>query len=222
MNIDSLGPETVDEYFSRGLVRDVADLYELRMEQLSGHYGTREKSARKIVQSIADSTHVPFERVVFALGIRFVGETAAKTLARNFKTMDALQSATEDELMAVNGVGQAIARSVVDYFADEAHRTLVDRLRTHGVCMALTEDELHAHTDRLAGRSIVVSGVFSRHSRDEYKLLIEQHGGKNTGSLSAKTSFILAGENMGPAKLEKARKLGIPILSEEEFLQLIE
>lgn len=222
MNIDSLGPETVDEYFSRGLVRDVADLYELRMEQLSGHYGTREKSARKIVQSIADSTNVPFERVVFALGIRFVGETAAKTLARNFKTMDALQSATEDELMAVNGVGQAIARSVVDYFSDEAHRRLVDRLRTHGVCMALTEDELHAHTDRLAGRSIVVSGVFSRHSRDEYKLLIEQHGGKNTGSLSAKTSFILAGENMGPAKLEKARKLGIPILSEEEFLQLIE
>lgn len=222
MNIDSLGPETVDEYFSRGLVRDVADLYDLRVEQLSGHYGTREKSARKIMQSIADSTHVPFERVVFALGIRFVGETAAKTLARNFKTMDALQAATEEELMAVNGVGQSIARSVVDYFADEAHRRLVDRLRAHGVCMALSDDELQAHSDRLAGRSIVVSGVFSRHSRDEYKLLIEQHGGKNTGSLSAKTSFILAGENMGPAKLEKARKLGIPILSEEEFLQLIE
>lgn len=222
MNIDSLGPETVDEYFSRGLVRDVADLYDLRVEQLSGHYGTREKSARKIMQSIADSTHVPFERVVFALGIRFVGETAAKTLARNFKTMDALQAATEEELMAVNGVGQSIARSVVDYFADEAHRRLVDRLRAHGVCMALSDDELQAHSDRLAGRSIVVSGVFSRHSRDEYKALIEQHGGKNTGSLSAKTSFILAGENMGPAKLEKARKLGIPILSEEEFLQLIE
>ena len=222
MNIDSLGPETVDEYFSRGLVRDVADLYDLRVEQLSGHYGTREKSARKIMQSIADSTHVPFERVVFALGIRFVGETAAKTLARNFKTMDALQAATEEELMAVNGVGQSIARSVVDYFADEAHRRLVDRLRAHGVCMALSDDELQAHSDRLAGRSIVVSGVFSRHSRDEYKALIEQHGGKNTGSLSAKTSFVLAGENMGPAKLEKARKLGIPILSEEEFLQLIE
>lgn len=221
MNIDSLGPETVDEYFRRGLVRDVADLYELRVEQLSGVYGTREKSARKIVQSIAASASVPFERVVFALGIRFVGETAARTLARHFRTMDALAAATADELTAVNGVGEAIARSVTDYFADEANRTLVARLRAHGVQMQLSADELAGRTDRLAGRTVVVSGVFSRHSRDEYKALIEQHGGKNTGSISARTSFVLAGESMGPAKLEKARRLGVPIVGEEEFLALI-
>ncbi len=221
MNIDSLGPETVDEYFRRGLVRDVADLYELRVEQLSGVYGTREKSARKIVQSIAASADVPFERVVFALGIRFVGETAARALARHFRTMDALAAATADQLTAVNGVGEAIARSVTDYFADEANRTLIARLRAHGVQMQLSADELAGRTDRLAGRTVVVSGVFSRHSRDEYKALIEQHGGKNTGSISARTSFVLAGESMGPAKLEKARRLGVPIVGEEEFLALI-
>lgn len=221
MNIDSLGPETVDEYFRRGLVRDVADLYELRVEQLSGVYGTREKSARKIVRSIAASASVPFERVVFALGIRFVGETAARTLARHFRTMDALAAATADELTAVGGVGEAIARSVTDYFADEANRTLIARLRAHGVQMQLSAGELAGRTDRLAGRTVVVSGVFSRHSRDEYKALIEQHGGKNTGSISARTSFVLAGESMGPAKLEKARRLGVPIVGEEEFLALI-
>ncbi|MCM1109459.1 MAG: NAD-dependent DNA ligase LigA [Clostridium sp.] len=221
MNIDSLGPETVDEYFTRGLIRDVADLYDLRVEQLSGQWGTREKSARKIVDSIAASVDVPFERVVFALGIRFVGETAAKTLARNFRSMEALASATPEQLMAVNGIGEVIARSVTDYFADSAHRVLIGRLGSQGVRMELTAEELGGHTDRLAGRSIVVSGVFARHSRDEYKALIERHGGKNTGSLSAKTSFVLAGDNMGPAKLEKARKLDIPILSEDEFLSLI-
>lgn len=222
MNIDSLGPETVDEYFERGLIHDVADLYDLRVEQINGEDGGREKSARKIIRSIQESASVPFERVVYALGIRFVGEIAAKTLARNFKSMDNLAAATLDDLMKVNGVGQVIAQSVVSFFADEKNVRLIERLRTHGVQMALSEEELTAHSDVLAGQSIVISGVFTQHSRDEYKAMIERHGGKNVGSISAKTSFILAGANMGPAKLEKAQKLGIRILSEEEFLLLIE
>lgn len=222
MNIDSLGPETVDEYFERGLIHDVADLYDLRVEQINGEDGGREKSARKIIRSIQESASVPFERVVYALGIRFVGEIAAKTLARNFKSMDNLTAATLDDLMKVNGVGQVIAQSVVSFFADEKNVRLIERLRAHGVQMALSEEELTAHSDVLAGQSIVISGVFTQHSRDEYKAMIERHGGKNVGSISAKTSFILAGANMGPAKLEKAQKLGIRILSEEEFLLLIE
>lgn len=222
MNIDSLGPETVDEYFERGLIHDVADLYDLRVEQINGEDGGREKSARKIIRSIQESASVPFERVVYALGIRFVGEIAAKTLARNFKSMDNLAAATLDDLMKVNGVGQVIAQSVVSFFADEKNVRLIERLRAHGIQMALSEEELTAHSDVLAGQSIVISGVFTQHSRDEYKAMIERHGGKNVGSISAKTSFILAGANMGPAKLEKAQKLGIRILSEEEFLLLIE
>lgn len=222
MNIDSLGPETIEEYYERGLIHDVADLYDLKVEQINGEDGGREKSARKIIRSIQDSTAVPFERVVFALGIRFVGEIAAKTLARNFKSMDNLASATLDDLMKVNGVGQVIAQSVVSFFADEKNRQLIERLRAHGVQMALSEEELTAHSDTLAGQSIVISGVFTHHSRDEYKAMIERHGGKNVGSISAKTSFVLAGANMGPAKLEKAQKLGVRIMNEDEFLQLIE
>ena len=222
MNIDSLGPETIEEYYERGLIHDVADLYDLKVEQINGEDGGREKSARKIIRSIQDSAAVPFERVVFALGIRFVGEIAAKTLARNFKSMDNLASATLDDLMKVNGVGQVIAQSVVSFFADEKNRQLIERLRAHGVQMALSEEELTAHSDTLAGQSIVISGVFTHHSRDEYKAMIERHGGKNVGSISAKTSFVLAGANMGPAKLEKAQKLGVRIMNEDQFLQLIE
>ena len=222
MDIDSLGPETVDEYFRRGLIHDVADLYDIRVEQINGEDGTREKSAKKIVQSIAESTKVPFERVVFALGIRFVGEIAAKALARHFKSMDALAAATLDELLQINGIGMVIAESVIRYFHDEPNLRIVDRLRAKGVTMALSEEELNAHSDILAGQSIVVSGVFSLHSRDEYKTMIEQNGGKNVGSISSKTAFVLAGANMGPAKLEKANKLGIPVISEEEFLKRIE
>ena len=222
MDIDSLGPETVDEYYRRGLIHDVADLYDIRVEQINGADGGREKSAQKIVRSIADSAQVPFERVVFALGIRFVGEIAAKTLARHFKSMDTLAAATLDDLLQINGIGTVIAESVIRYFRNETNRELVRRLREHGVKMELTDEELSAHSDKLAGQSIVVSGVFSRHSRDEYKTMIEQHGGKNASSISSKTAFVLAGANMGPAKLEKARKLGIPILSEEDFLKKIE
>ncbi len=222
MNIDSLGPETIAEYFRRGIVRDPADLYEIRRDQISGARGQKDKSASKILQGIQDSTQVPFERVLYALGIRFVGETAAKTLARNFKNIDALARASQEELLQVNGIGTVIAQSIVTWFQNPQNQWLVERLRSYGLQMELSEEELSEHTDRLQGQSIVISGVFARHSRDEYKALIEKHGGKNVGSISAKTSFVLAGENMGPAKLEKAQKLGIRIVGEEEFLSMIE
>ena len=222
MNIDSLGPETIAEYFRRGIVRDPADLYEIRRDQISGARGQKDKSASKILLGIQESTKVPFERVLYALGIRFVGETAAKTLARNFKSVDALANASAEELLQVNGIGTVIAQSIITWFGNPQNQWFVERLRSYGVQMELSEDELSEHTDKLEGQSIVISGVFAQHSRDEYKALIEKHGGKNVGSISAKTSFILAGENMGPAKLEKAQKLGIRIIGEEEFLRMID
>jgi DNA ligase (NAD+) len=221
MNIDSLGPETVDDYYRIGLIHNIADLYLIDVQQINGD-GSRQKSAQKIVNSIAASKNVPFERVVFALGIRFVGETSARLLARHFKTIDALMNATAEELMEVEGVGEVIANSVISYFQNPVNKEIVERLREYGLQMALSEEQLQGASDRLAGKSIVISGVFTHHSRDEYKQLIEQHGGKNVGSISGKTSFILAGDNMGPSKLEKARKLGIPIVSEDEFLQMVE
>lgn len=222
MNIDSLGPETIAEYFCRGIVRDPADLYEIRREQISGARGQKDKSASKILMGIQNSTKVPFERVLYALGIRFVGEIAAKALARNFKSIDALASASLDDLLQVNGIGAVIAQSVRTWFQNPQNQWLVERLRSYGVQMELTEEELSEHTDRLLGKSIVISGVFALHSRDEYKALIEKHGGKNVGSISTKTSFVLAGENMGPSKMEKAQKLGIRLVGEEEFLKMIE
>ena len=221
MNIDSLGPETIDDFYRRGLVRNAADLYDITVQQINGN-GNRERSARKIVQGIAASRTVPFERVVFALGIRFVGEVSARLLARHFKSMDALAAASLAELLRVDGVGEIIARSVITFFHDERNREMVSRLRGHGLQMRLSDEQLAGQTERLAGQSIVISGVFSRHSRDEYKAMIEQNGGKNVGSISGKTSFVLAGENMGPAKLEKARKLGIPLVGEDEFLERLE
>ncbi len=220
MNIDSLGPETVDEYYRRGLIKNVADLYDIEVQQINGD-GSRTKSAQRVVNGIAKSKKVPFERVVFALGIRFVGETSAKLLARKFKTMEALEQATAEQLVEVDGIGDVMAASIVSYFKNDDNRQLVERLKGYGLQMSLSDEQLSAQSDRLAGQSIVISGVFAHHSRDEYKALIEQHGGKNVGSISKKTSFILAGENMGPAKLEKAQKLGIRIMSEDEFLQLI-
>ncbi len=222
MNIDSLGPETIAEYFRRGIVRDPADLYEIRRDQISGARGQRDKSASRILQGIQESKNVPFERVLFALGIRFVGEIAAKSLARYFKSMDALMHASIDDMLQVNGIGQVIAQSVTTWFQNPQNQWLVERLRSYGLQMELSEQELSVHSDRLAGQNIVISGVFAHHSRDEYKALIERHGGKNVGNISAKTSFVLAGENMGPSKLEKAQRLGIRIMSEDEFLQLIE
>ncbi len=220
MNIDSLGPETVDEYYRRGLVHNVADLYTIKVQDINGS-GNRERSARKIVDGIAASRQVPFERVVFALGIRFVGETSARLLARHFKTMDALQNASMQELMEVEGVGEVIAKSVIAYFHNPVNQDIVERLRSYGLQMQLSEEQISGATDKLAGKSIVISGVFAKHSRDEYKALIEQNGGKNVGSISGKTSFILAGDNMGPSKLQKAEKLGIPLVNEEQFLEMI-
>ncbi len=220
MNIDSLGPETVDEYYRRGLIHNAADLYNIEVQQINGD-GSRTRSAQRIVNGIQKSKEVPFERVVFALGIRFVGETSAKLLARRFKTMEALEHATLEELTDIEGIGKVMAESILRYFADPGNRELVSRLKDYGLQMTLSEEQLSAQSDRLAGYSIVISGVFQHHSRDEYKALIEQHGGKNVGSISKKTSFILAGDNMGPSKLEKAQKLGIPIKSEDDFLQMI-
>ncbi len=220
MNIESLGPETVDDYYRQGLIHNIADLYRIQVQDINGD-GSRDKSARKIVKSIADSVQVPFERVVFALGIRFVGETSAKLLARHFKSMDALAAATVDDLQQVEGVGEVIAKSVVDYFANPVNREIVERLRAYGLQMQVKETAPADGSGALNGLSIVISGVFAHHSRDEYKQIIEQQGGKNVGSISGKTSFILAGDNMGPSKLEKAKKLGVRIVNEEEFLDMI-
>jgi len=222
MNIMSLGPETVDEYWSRGLIHNVADLYDLTVAQITGGNKNRRLSAENVVKGIKASTQVPFERVVFALGIRFVGETSARLLARHFKDMDTLMHASLQDLQEVEGVGEVIAKSVMTYFHDTRNVEMIERLRGYGLQMSLSEEQLQGTSEKLAGKSIVISGVFAHHSRDEYKALIEQHGGKNVGSISGKTSFILAGENMGPSKLQKAEKLGVAIVSEDEFLKMIE
>ena len=220
MNIDSLGPETIDDYYRQGLIHNVADLYDIDVQQINGD-GSRTKSAQRIVNGIAASKDVPFERVVFALGIRFVGETSAKLLARHFKNIDALMNAGLEELQEIEGIGEVMAKSIITYFHDEKNLEIIQRLRDYGLQMEISTINSPLST-KLAGQSIVISGVFAHHSRDEYKAIIEQNGGKNVGSISNKTSFILAGENMGPSKLQKAEKLGINIMSEDEFLALIE
>ena len=222
MNIDGLGPETVDLFYQQGLIRDVSGLFSLRVDDIQGLERMGRKTAENIVSGIAASRAVPFERVLFALGIRFVGETVAKKLARAFGSIDALRRADMQALTAIDDVGERIAQSIIAYFANPQNRALVERLEAAGLQFSRTDEELAGQTDRLAGQAIVISGVFARHSRDEYKALIEKHGGKNTGSISAKTSFILAGDNMGPAKLEKARKLGVRIVDEDEFLRMID
>ncbi|SDG98788.1 DNA ligase (NAD+) [Prevotella communis] len=220
MNIDSLGPETVNEYYQRRIIHNIADLYDIEVQQINGD-GSRTKSAQRIVNGIQKSKEVPFERVVFALGIRFVGETSARLLARHFKSMDALMNAGLEELQEVEGIGEVMAKSIISYFHDPENQTIIERLRGYGLQMALSEEQTMPASDKLAGQSIVISGVFAHHSRDEYKLIIEQNGGKNVGSISGKTSFILAGENMGPSKLEKAQMLGVRIVSEDEFLEML-
>lgn len=221
MNIDSIGPETVDDFYRQGLVHNVADLYTINVQQINGD-GSRQKSAMKIINGIEASKQVPFERVVFALGIRFVGETSGKLIARHFKNIDALKDATLEQLLEIDGIGEVMAKSIMTYFHNEQNLEIVERLRSYGLQMALSEEQTAQASDRLKGKSIVISGVFQHHSRDEYKLMIEQHGGKNVGSISGKTSFILAGDNMGPSKLQKAEKLGIQIVSEDDFLNMIE
>ena len=222
MNIQSLGPETVDEYFNQGLIHDAADLYTLTEEQLLNETASNRKSAQKILQSIQESRNVPFERVLYAIGIRFVGEIAARTLARHFGHIDALASATAESITEINGIGTVIAQSVIRFFSEPKNQAFVQRLKEAGLQMHISEEQANAQSNLLQGQSVVISGVFKHHSRDEYKAIIEQHGGRNVGSISAKTSFILAGENMGPSKLEKANKLGIRIMNEDEFLEILE
>ena len=218
----NIGPETVEDLYDAGYVRDAADLYTLKVADLLRLERWAEKSARNLMRSLEASKRVPFERVLYGLGIRYVGETVAKRLASAFHSMEALERATFDELVAVDEIGDRIAQSVLDYFADECNRTLVARLREYGLRMALPEEELEGRTEKLKGLTIVISGTFSKHSREEYKAMIERNGGKNSGSVSGKTDYILAGENMGPAKLEKAAKLGVRIIHEDEFLRMLE
>ena len=222
MNIDGLGTETVDQFYQEGLIHTIADLYTLKAPDIACLERMGKKSAVNIMEGIRASKEVPFERVLFALGIRFVGETTAKTLAKHFRSIDALASATLDELIQVDEIGARIAQSIIAYFADEKNRDVIQKLREAGIQMEMEELDMSGYTDKLAGQSIVISGVFAHHSRDEYKEMIERNGGKNVGSISKKTSFILAGDNMGPSKLEKAEKLGIPIMNEDDFLKLID
>lgn len=222
MNIEGLGPETVDLFYQEGLIHDIADLYTLQTADICRLERMGEKSAENIIQGIERSKEVPYERVLFALGIRFVGETVAKKVAKAFRSIEALASANLDDLIHVDEIGEKIAGSIIQYFANEKNRILVERLRQSGLKLEADEEDLSGYSDKLKGMSIVISGVFARHSRDEYKALIEKHGGKNVGSISKKTSFILAGDNMGPSKLEKAQQLNIPIKDENEFLAMIE
>lgn len=219
MDIEGLGDETVELLYESGLVRDVADLYDLRASQLAVLPRLGEKSAENIIKSIEQSKSVPFARVLFALGIRFVGETTAKYLAAHFGSLDAIMNATIEQLIEAEEVGEKIARSIAEFFADDANRTIIERLRVAGVQFEAEERELHS--DLLAGKNVVISGKFRRHSRDELKELIELHGGKNLAAVSANVDYLVAGENMGPAKLQKATKLGIKMLTEEEFEVLI-
>ncbi len=221
MDIDGIGEEVAVILNKSGLVNDVADLYDLTSERLIALDRFQEKSAQRILRGIEASRSVPFARVIFALSIPFVGETTAKVLARFTHDIDTLMSTPAEQLAAIPEIGPKIAQSIVDFFADERNRIIVERLRTAGVQLALTEEETAGHTDKLVGKKVVISGVFAKHSREEYKAMIEQNGGKNVSSISSATSFVLAGENMGPAKLEKARKLGIAIINEDEFLEMI-
>ena len=221
MNIDGLGPETVDMFYRLGLINDTADLYQLKTDDIKNLERMGEKSAENIVNGIAASKEVPFERVLFALGIRFVGETVAKKIAKSFTDIEELENADIEKLKNIDEIGEKIAQSIITYFSNPANRELVERLKANGLQLHRTEEDLSGYTDKLAGQSIVISGVFTHHSRDEYKEMIEKNGGKNVGSISSKTSFILAGENIGPDKLEKAQKLEVKIMSEDEFLTLI-
>ena len=220
MNIN-IGPETIEDLYEAGLVKDSADLYTLQVSDLLRLERWAEKSAQNLLESLAASKQVPFERVLYALGIRYVGETVAKRLALSFHSIEALEQASFESLVAVDEIGERIAQSVRAYFADARNQAIVKRLTEQGLQMSLSEERLANRSDRLKGLTIAISGTFSKHSRDEYKAMIEQHGGKNSGSVSGKTNYILAGENMGPAKLEKAAKLGVKIIHEEEFLSML-
>lgn len=221
MNIDGMGSETVDMLFKLGMLKDPGDLYQLKWPELARLERLGEKSAKNIISEVERSKEVPFERVLFALGIRYVGETVAKKVAKNLKNIDAIRNATEEELTNVDEVGIRIAQSLDNYFSKEYNITLIEKLKDAGVQFKLDESILSGQTDKLKGLTIVISGTFTKHSRDEYKAMIEQHGGKSSGAVSKKTSILLAGDNMGPAKLEKAKAFGIKMINEDEFLEMI-
>ncbi len=222
MNITGLGDETISLLYEKGLVDNVADLYALKEAELSTLERLGEKSAKNIISAIEVSKQVPYENVLFALGIRYVGETVAKRLAKTFRSIESLAKASFDELIQVDEIGEMIAKSVVGYFAKEEHKTLINRLKEAGLQLSAETKEIKLQSSKLEGKTIVISGVFYKHSRDEYKDIIEQNGGKNSGAISAKTSFVLSGDNMGPAKKEKADKLGVSIVSEDDFLAMLE
>ncbi len=222
MNIDGLGAETIDLLYSVNLLRDISDLYSIHPMQLTPLERLGEKSARNIIKSIEESKSVPFPRVLFALGIRFVGETVAKKLAMAFKNIDSLEKATLEELIEVEEIGERIAGSVIEFFADERNREIIEKLKQAGLQFELSEQEAKTDSQLLAGKSFVISGSFAKHSRDEIKQLIEKNGGKNSSSISSKTDYLVAGDKIGPSKLAKAEKLEISIISEDDLLNLIQ
>ncbi len=221
MNIEGIGEETAKMLYDCGLLRNIADLYNLKTSDLSGLEGFGQKSAERVVDGVERSKSIPFDRVLFALSIPYVGETTAKKIARSVRSLDRLMALSQTELEAIDDVGPRIAESIVEYFANECNRDIIRRLRQAEVQFELPEEEESEKNDCLAGKTIVISGVFTLHSRDQYKEMIERNGGKNSGSISKKTDFVLAGENMGPAKLEKARSLNIPVINEQEFLDML-
>ena len=222
MDIEGLGGETVALLVRENLIENYADLYELKKEQILPLERMAEKSAENLINGIQQSKEVPFERVLFALGIRYVGETVAKKLTKHYKTIEAIEAASQEDLVSVDEIGEKIAESVVDFFAVEENRAIVNRLKTNGLQLAISEEELAGQTDKLNGNTFVISGVFEKVSRSDLKKMIEANGGKVTGSISAKTNYLVAGENMGPSKLAKAEKLGTHIISEDEFLAMVE
>jgi DNA ligase (NAD+) len=222
MDIDGIGQETIELLYNEGLVKNITDFYSLQKTQLEALERMAEKSAQRILDGLEASKNVPFERVLFALGIRFVGETVAKTLVKKLHTIENIKSAKKEELTEIDEIGDRIAESVVDWFSKEEHIQLIEKLKENGLQFQISEDKISMRTDKLSGLSIIISGTFEKHSRDELKVMIEQNGGKNIGSISKKTNYLLAGDNMGPSKLEKANQLGIPIISEVEFLKMLE
>jgi len=222
MDIDGIGEETVELLYSQDLAKNIADLYELKKDQLENLDRMAEKSAQRILDGLEASKLVPFERVLFALGIRFVGETVAKTLVKKLHTIENIQTQTKEQLTEIDEIGGRIAESVVDWFSKPEHLQLVEKLKQHGLQFTINEEQLAGRTEKLSGLNIIISGTFEKHSRDELKKMIEMNGGKNVGSISKNTSYLLAGNNIGPSKLEKVTKLGIPTISEDEFLQMLE
>ena len=221
MDIDSLGAETIEQLYNAGLAKNIADLYDLKKEQIAKLDRMAEKSAQNLIDGVEASKKVPFERVLYAIGIRHVGETTARKIARKVKSLNKLLHASKEDLLSIDEVGEIIAESISEYFSKAENREIIERLKRAGLQFELSEEQQKSGSDKLKDLTFVISGVFNNHSRDQLKELIEFNGGKNTGSVSAKTSFLLAGENMGPEKLKKAQSLGVKIISEQDFVNML-